>query len=238
MRKVNDMKTGRSSLAVVARAVALVVVLACSGCLGAKLEGHKIRSDEQEAMPYYLPKPYLLVTKNFNLVQTTKKTTTTTRLDGTKIQVVEEATGGSSAASGKLDSEKTVYAHQIVYLPDRCNQYGLRISRGIGTLNSTIELEDGWKFTGADLKTDSKTPETIEAIGRPIAEIGKALVGGLGGAARLPVTTLSRDPGEEPREGTPAAADVALYDLFTGQCVFAWPSRAACAMPIGCPARE
>ena len=56
----------------------VALVLVCSGCLGPKLTGSKIQSDDQEAMPYYLPKPYLLVTKNFNLIETTKTTTTTT----------------------------------------------------------------------------------------------------------------------------------------------------------------
>jgi hypothetical protein len=176
------------------RVLVLAVALCCGACLGPKLEAHKIRSDEQEAIPYYLPRPYLIVSKNFAPIQPTGKATT----------------------PSKPDADKTRYAYQIVYLPDRCNQYGLRISRGIGTLQTRIELEDGWKFTGTDLKTDSKTPETIAAIGEPIAEIGKAFA----------------------RGGTPADAEVALYDLFTGQCVFAWPSRDACAAPTSCPALE
>ena len=181
------MQSGRSVLAVVA--------LACSACLGPKLEAHKIRSDGQEGMPYYLPKPYLLVSKNFHPIQIDRK--------------------GDHGQQARR-RQRPGYAYEIVYLPDRCNQYGLKVSRGIGTLETRIELEDGWKFTGTSLETDSKTPETIGAIGEPIAEIGKAFA----------------------REGTPAAADVALYDLFTGQCVFAWPSRDACAMPTRCPARE
>ena len=52
------------------------------------------------------------------------------------------------------------------------------------------------------------------------------------------IATLSRDPVAKLREATPAAAEVALYDLFTGRCVFAWPSRDACAAPVSCPARE
>jgi len=120
-----------------------VAALACAACLGPKLEGHKVRSDEQEGMPYYLPRPYLLVTKNFNVVRSTRTTTTTTRPDGTRIQVVEQETGNPSSDAKPLDPGKTVYAHQIVYLPDRCNQYALRVSRGIGTLSSEIALEEG-----------------------------------------------------------------------------------------------
>ena len=232
------MRSRRDSISVMVQIGALALALACSACLGPKLEGSKIRSEDQEAMPYYLPKPYLLVTKNFNVVQTTKRTTTTTRPDGTKIEVVEEETNGPSADAKKLAPGKTVYAHQIVYLPDQCNQYGLKISRGIGTLDSKIKFEDGWKFTGTDLKTDSKTPETIEAIGKPISEIGKALIGQLGAGARLGITTLSRDPGDELPQESPEGADVALYDLFTGECQFAWPNRDACPEPPPCPTRE
>ena len=180
------MQSGRSVLAVVA--------LVCSACLGPKLEGQKIRSDTQEGMPYYLPKPYLLVSKNFRPFQT----------------------AGKAATTSKPDADKTLYGYEIIYLPDRCNQYGLKVSRGIGTLETRIELEDGWKFTGTSLKTDSKTPETIGAIAEPIAEIGMAFA----------------------RDRSSATADVELYDLFTGQCVFAWPSRDSCAMPTRCPARE
>ena len=179
------MQSGRSVLAVVA--------LVCGACLGPKLEAHKIQSDGQEGIPYYLPRPFLLVSKNFYPIQT----------------------AGKATAPGKPDADKTRFAYEIVYLPDRCNQYGLKVSRGIGTLETRIELEDGWKLTGTSLETDSKTPETIGAIAEPIAEIGKAFA----------------------REGTSAAAEVALYDLFTGQCVFAWPSRDGCAAPTSCPAR-
>ena len=52
------------------------------------------------------------------------------------------------------------------------------------------------------------------------------------------VRTLSRDPVAELLEATPADAEVAVYDLFTGQRVFAWPGRDACAAPTSCPARE
>jgi hypothetical protein len=152
--------------------------------------------------------------------------------------VVEEEMSDPSAGARKLAPGRTVYAYQIVYLPDQCNQYGLRISRGIGTLDSQIELEDGWKFTGTKLKTDSKTPETIEAIGKPISEIGKALIGQLGGSSRLGTATLDRDPGDELTDEGPEGADVALYDLFSGECQFAWPNRDACPEPPPCPVRE
>jgi hypothetical protein len=232
------MRSGCASLAGLARIVALTLALGCSACLGPKLVGSKIRSDDQEAMPYYLPRPYLLVTKNFNVTLTTKKTTTTTKPDGTQIEVVEEDVRGPSAETQKTDSGKTVYAYQIVYLPDQCNQYGLKISRGIGTLDTKIKLEDGWKFTGTELKTDSKTPETIEAVGKPISELGKALAGAIGSGARLGVATLSRGPGDELPGNIPEGADVALYDLFTGECQFAWPNRDACPEPPPCPDRE
>lgn len=216
----------------------LGLALVLGGCLGPKLTGSKIRSDDQEAMPYYLPRPYLLVTKNFNLVETTTRTTTTTKPDGTKIQVVEEASQSPSAGGKALASGKTVYAYQIVYLPDQCNLYGLKISRGIGTLDSEIDFEDGWKFTGTRLRTDSKTPETIEAIGKPISELGQALAGAIGSGARLGAATLLRESDAQLAAETPEGADVALYDLFTGECQFAWPNRDACPEPPPCPVRE
>jgi len=200
--------------------------------------GAKIQSDDQEAITYYLPRPYLLVTKNFNVTLTTRKTTTTTKPDGTQTEIVEESTQAPGADPKQPAAGKTLYAYQIVYLPDQCNPYGLRISRGIGTLDSKIKLEDGWKFTGTELKTDSKTPETIEAIGKSTSEIGKALAGAIGAGARSGVMTLSRAPGDELPVEAPEGADVALYDLFTGECQFAWPNRDACPEPPPCPTPE
>ena len=227
---------GSSALAV---GVGFLLTLFGVGCLGPKLEASKIRSERQEGMPYYLPRPYLLVTKNFNLVETTRKTTTTTKPDGTKVEVVEEAVH-DPGADGKRQAgpEGTVYAYQIVYLPDQCSLYGLRVARGIGTLDSRIELEDGWKFTGTQIETDTKTPETIEALGKPISELGKALAGALASGARVGATTLVRKDGDALADEGPEGADVALYDLFTGECHFAWPKRDACPEPPPCPVRE
>lgn len=218
--------------------VGLTLTLLSVGCLGPKLEASKVQSERQEGMPYYLPRPYLLVTKNFNLVETTTKTTTTTRPDGTKIEVVEEASASPNAGARQSAAGKTLYAYQIVYLPDQCQLYGLRVARGIGTLDSRIELEEGWKFTGTSLKTDSKTPETIEALGKPVSELGKALAGALASGARLGPTTLLRESDEKLAAEAPEGADVALYDLFTGECQFAWPNRDACPEPPPCPVRE
>lgn len=232
------MRSEREPAALLRPIVGLALALACGACLGPKLEASKVRSEDQEAMPYYLPRPYLLVTKNFNVIETRKKTTTTTKPDGTKIQVVEEQTQAPEADTRRVGSASTLYAYQIVYLPDQCNRYGLRIARGFGTLDTEIDLEDGWKFTGTKLKTDSKTPETVEALAEPIGEIGKAFAGALAGGARLGFGTLSRGPGGELPAEAPEGADVALYDLFTGECQFAWPNRDACPEPPPCPAGE
>lgn len=233
------MRAARGSSVLVAAGVGWLLTLFGVGCVGPMLVASKLRSERQEGMPYYLPRPYLLVTKNFNLVETTKKTTTTTKPDGTRVEVVEESTHDPGAAGKRqADADGTVYAYQIVYLPDQCNLYGLRVARGIGTLDSRIELEDGWKFTGTQLATDTKTPETIEALGKPVAELGKALAGALASGARLGATTLVRKSGDALAEEGPEGADVALYDLFTGECQFAWPNRDACPEPPPCPVRE
>jgi hypothetical protein len=232
------MSAARGASVLGAAGVGLLLTLSGVGCLGPKLEASRIRSERQEGMPYYLPRPYLLVTKNFNLVETTTKTTTTTKPDGTKVEVVEESTHDPGARKQQAGADGTVYAYQIVYLPDQCNLYALRVARGIGTLDTAIELEDGWRFTGTKLKTDTKTPETIEAVGKPVTELGKALAGALGSSARIGAATLVRKQADELAEEGPEGADVALYDLFTGECQFAWPNRDACPEPPPCPVRE
>jgi hypothetical protein len=236
--EVNAMSIERGSSVLGAACVGLALTLTGVGCLGPKLEASKLRSERQEGMPYYLPRPYLLVTKNFNLVETTTKTTRTTKPDGTQIEVVEEAVASPDEGRRQTAAGKTVYAYQVIYLPDQCQLYGLRVARGIGTLDSRIELEDGWKFTGTSLETDSKTPETIEALGKPVSELGKALAGALASGARLGPTTLLRESDAALAAEAPEGADVALYDLFTGECQFAWPNRDACPEPPPCPLRE
>jgi len=59
------------------------------------------------------------------------------------------------------------YTYQIVYLPDLTHRYGLRVKGGSGELRATLDLVNGWMFTGPGplYLRDSFTSEKITAGG-------------------------------------------------------------------------
>ena len=120
------------------------------------------------AIPYYLPKPYLVVARNVR------------------------ATGGKEApgTAAPVASDGAAYTYQIVYLPDLRLKYGVQFTRGSGTYDANFALEDGWRFTGLTAKADAKTPETIAAVGGLIKELTAAGLS-LATAKGLPAAALA-----------------------------------------------
>ncbi len=117
------------------------------------------------SIPYYLPKPYLLIAKNFAGTKITK-----TKEKETKQDAVTEKETTTTEPSGGV-----TYSYNIIYLPDLNQKYGLKFTRGTGSFNTKITIEDGWKFVGINLDSDSKTAETISATGSAIKDIGTTL---------------------------------------------------------------
>ncbi len=62
-----------------------------------------------------------------------------------------------------------------VYLPNIKENYAINTQSGLGKLDATITLEDGWKLTQYSDKTDTKIPETIQAIGSVPTDTIKAV---------------------------------------------------------------
>jgi len=121
-------------------------------------------------IPYYLPRPYLMVTKNFVLTTKTETKTTVKTPDGGKnpeTNVVVETTTPTT-----LSEVGDTYSCEIVYLPDIKQKYLLKFNRGAGTQENSFTLQDGWKLTGVNSKADAKTPETITAVASVLKEIG------------------------------------------------------------------
>lgn len=127
-----------------------------------------------EGIPYYLPRPYLVISKNFSLSQ------------ATAIEKTAPSNGGSNATTQAKNTVKTtvtpvastnadIFAWQIIYLPDLNQKYGLRFKRGTGTQETSFTLVDGWKLTGVNTKSDAKTAETIAAVGTTVKDIGSVL---------------------------------------------------------------
>lgn len=62
-----------------------------------------------------------------------------------------------SSADGKVDS-------RVVYLPRINEEYVIKVHGGLGTVNATFDLTDGWQLTKMGDVRDSKIPETMNAI--------------------------------------------------------------------------
>jgi len=143
----------------------LLFLTACTSTVTAKRGG-------DEGIPYYLPKPYLLVAKNISLLQS-KTTTTVTQVKEDKKETVTTVTTAEPVSPGVKEGADSL-SFQIIYLPDLMQKHGVHIQTGTGTLETTITLVDGWKLTGVNLKSDAKTAETIQAIGSLLESVSSA----------------------------------------------------------------
>lgn len=73
-------------------------------------------------------------------------------------------------------NDATALSLTTVYLPNVKENYAINTKSGLGKLDSTITLEDGWKLTQYSDKTDTQIPETIQAIGSVSADTIKAIL--------------------------------------------------------------
>jgi len=183
--------------------ITLVCFAACSPTIIKVIPlSPKAKSENNnEGIPYYLPKPYLLITKNMHgaKTSTTKKketkkdgsateTTTTasepkppkytetekteTKKDGTKTVTKLKQTEGANIVQLKQDT----YSYQIIYLPDLEYKYGVVIDRGKGgEFKNSISIVDGWKLTGINIEANTKTSENIGAVGELLGNALPAL---------------------------------------------------------------
>lgn len=113
---------------------------------------------------YYLPKPYLLITKN--LTPLTEKITEKKDEKGNTI-AIERTVEPLNTIKDAGDS----YSFQVIYLPDLTQKYGLEILSRTGEVKTNITLVDGWKLVGLNLDADAKTSDIIKAIGEVIPKL-------------------------------------------------------------------
>jgi len=148
----------------------VITALFLTGC-GASVTVKKL-NDKDKGIPYYLPKPYLLITRGFSESKVTE--TKTENPDGTMTtQTVKEQ------APATTKSGQTAYSMKIIYLPDLRNTYGITINPGIGKSETKITLENGWKLTSLAENTDTQVAETITATAGLTGTIVQALSKGV-----------------------------------------------------------
>lgn len=198
-----------------------------------------------KGIPYYLPRPYLVVTKNLAFVPSENEEPKSNQDTGS-------ASGqDANQSSGKKDTVKTdssnknnntvvkttasgedVYSMQVIYLPDPNQKYALYSNRGTGVYDASATFVDGWKLIGLNTKSDAKTVETIQAIGSTIKETASgiattssAIAPFLGIMAETKGGELEAPGAAAPTpEETPIVVGIWVFDLMETpfKSVFTW----------------
>lgn len=71
----------------------------------------------------------------------------------------------------------------IVWLPNPDEQYAVRSHEGLGSLEYTATVENGWNLTSLTEKRDPKVPETIDSLTKLLTAVNPASAQG----AREPI---------------------------------------------------
>lgn len=234
------------------RLVPVFLVLFLCGCATTPYSVPLSKAAREETpgkgIPYYLPHPYLVVTKNLNFVVPEKtESKSNQNTESTSGQNTANQSSGKNSSSDKSGSSgknnasaaenaasdnsgKDSYSMQVVYLPDYSQKYALYYNRGVGKYDSTVTLVDGWKMTGLNTSSDTKTAEIIQAIGSSVKDIAS-------GAAAAGATFKSQGVEVEEEEGEEASkpavpaetsktVGIWIYDLGGDKpfkSVFSWP---------------
>jgi len=136
------------------------------------------KKEDKKAIPYYLPQPYLLITKDFSHLGTkTTKAEKTTSANTQKPAEKDSGTAKKETSSITEPVSITVngFTYKIIYLPNLAEKYGLVYNSGSGESDLSFTLKDGWMFTGLNLESDTQIDETITAMSSFVGSIAKAV---------------------------------------------------------------
>ncbi len=179
--------------------ISSVLLTGCGSSITAiSLKGEK---ENKKAIPYYLPQPYLLITKDFSHPGT--KTTKTEKTESANTQAEQDSgTAKNETIITKEPVSITVngFTYKIIYLPNLAEKYGLVYNTSSGESDLSFTLKDGWMFTGFNLKSDTQIDETITAISSLVSSIAKTVVPSEIG---LLAKSIPEEPGEVPEEPKP-----------------------------------
>jgi len=197
------------------------------------------RETPGKGIPYYLPHPYLVITKNLTFVTSAEKaassstSATTEKQSGSQVFNVKCSNNKEDTDKTKSDqnncssvnnaaSAKDTYAMQVIYLPDRSQKYALYCHRGTGTYDASVTLVDGWKLSGLNTKSDAKTAEIIQAIGSAAKDVASVAGEILKGGIEEAVKPAAKE------EKTTEVVGIWIYDLMGDKPfspVFKWSRK-------------
>ena len=157
--------------------ISSVLLTGCSSSITAI--SLKDKNENKKAIPYYLPQPYLLITKDYSHLGT--KTIKTEKTTSENTQKPAEKPSGTETKETSTTAEPvsiTVkgYTYKIIYLPNLAEKYGLVYNSGSGKSDLSFTLKDGWMFTGFNLESDTQIDETITAISSLVDSVAKIAV--------------------------------------------------------------
>jgi hypothetical protein len=185
-----------------------------------------------KGIPYYLPHPYLVVTKNLVCVTAEKPESTASQASDQAASKQDSSkpktTSSDSSSKNDTASNKDTYSMQVIYLPDADQKYALYYNRGTGTYDSAVTLVDGWKLTGLNTKGDSKTTEIIQAVGTALKDTASTAASvATGIAAFKAAVPVMEEEAIKPSVSaeTPEVVGIWIYDLMGEmpfRCVFTW----------------
>jgi hypothetical protein len=76
----------------------------------------------------------------------------------------------------KLTAQGHTLEGNIIYLPQKKEEYVIDVQPGIGKVDAKFKLEHGWRLTDFGEVRDSKAPEMIEAFSDLLPEISDIFV--------------------------------------------------------------
>ena len=193
--------------------VGLAFIALLGGCAGVRVTplnpDGTAAAGAKEGMRYYMPAPYLLVTRMPPLPapgSSPRGSDDSEDQAGNEAQAAQskkdskpkppkdnQNDGGkpSSAPAGGAPSSNTSflastpeYMLKLVYLPDKTKPMAMSVRTGLfGTASMKPGLQDGWMLTSLDASADSKTAETLTAIASIVSSAATAGAGGAKSAA-------------------------------------------------------
>jgi hypothetical protein len=91
------------------------------------------------------------------------------------------------------------FTYQIIYLPDLTQKYGLRVSGGAGEMRQTMNLVNGWMYTGGGPMyfNDSTVAQDITAVGSAVGAVAGDVAKAVVPTAALTGATAAKPAGQQ-----------------------------------------